>query len=188
MNIWFTADTHFDHTNILKYCNRPFKDTEHMNERLIKNWNARVKKEDTVYHLGDFCFKERGERNAQYWEDQLNGKIIVVKGNHDSHNTVKTVLTAALIEIGGKQIMLQHHPVWTPHEVPDFCQMVFCGHVHNKWKFQHITYPPMEGVKEWLTRIPMVNVGVDVWNFMPVDINEIMKEYHRWKNEDDKEG
>jgi len=58
MNQWFSADDHFGHGNIIKYCNRPFKDSNDMNSSLIRNWNQRVKPEDTVFHVGDFCFQE----------------------------------------------------------------------------------------------------------------------------------
>ena len=37
--VFFTSDTHFNHTNIIRFCSRPFKDVEHMNETLIANWN-----------------------------------------------------------------------------------------------------------------------------------------------------
>lgn len=53
-DIWFTSDTHFGHANIIKYCNRPYKDTEEMNADLIKRWNSTVGKDDLVWHLGDF--------------------------------------------------------------------------------------------------------------------------------------
>ena len=53
--IWFTSDLHFNHLNILKYepKSRPFENVAEMNEALIKNWNDRVKPEDTVFVLGD---------------------------------------------------------------------------------------------------------------------------------------
>ena len=54
---WFTADLHLGHFNIIKYTGRPFKSLKEMNETLIRNWNARVKPEDTVFNVGDFCFK-----------------------------------------------------------------------------------------------------------------------------------
>ena len=51
--VFFTSDTHFGHNNIIKYSGRPFKDANHMDEMLIKNWNATVSENDEVYHLGD---------------------------------------------------------------------------------------------------------------------------------------
>ncbi len=52
---FFTSDTHFNHANIIRFCNRPFKDVEQMNEVMIANWNNVIGKDDTVFHLGDFC-------------------------------------------------------------------------------------------------------------------------------------
>ena len=53
--IFFTADTHWGHRNIIRYCQRPFADVEEMNEALITNWNSTVGKDDIVFHLGDFA-------------------------------------------------------------------------------------------------------------------------------------
>ena len=69
--IFFISDTHFGHTNIIKYCNRPFNNTDEMDTALIKNWNAKVPKDGIVYHLGDFAWG-----SINYWEkirEQLNG-------------------------------------------------------------------------------------------------------------------
>ena len=41
---FFVSDTHFNHTNIIKYCNRPFNNADEMDAALIKNWNAKVPK------------------------------------------------------------------------------------------------------------------------------------------------
>ncbi|MBL8880695.1 MAG: hypothetical protein JNG88_16400 [Phycisphaerales bacterium] len=55
--IWFTADTHFGHANIIKHCRRPFASVEEMDETLLRNINARVGRSDTLYHLGDFALR-----------------------------------------------------------------------------------------------------------------------------------
>jgi len=76
----FSADCHFHHAStITDFVFRPFKDVNHMDESLMRNWNSRVKAVDEVFHLGDFCFKG----NAKIWEDQLSGKILHIRGNHD---------------------------------------------------------------------------------------------------------
>lgn len=43
MTYWYTADLHIGHTNIIRYCNRPFSSVEEMNERLLQNLHAEVK-------------------------------------------------------------------------------------------------------------------------------------------------
>jgi len=39
MNYWWTSDYHFSHTNIIRYCNRPFETAEEMNEVIIRGRN-----------------------------------------------------------------------------------------------------------------------------------------------------
>ena len=76
MAIFFTADTHFGHKNIIRYCNRPFETAHEMNETLIANWNKVVHQTDTVYHLGDVAVL-RPEKTRDVL-DRLNGKFILL--------------------------------------------------------------------------------------------------------------
>ena len=86
MKVFFTSDTHFHHQNILhKYCperGKRWKSVEEMNQGLIDLWNSRVDKNDIVYHLGDFTLTTRVELIDPILE-QLNGRIRLVRGNHD---------------------------------------------------------------------------------------------------------
>jgi calcineurin-like phosphoesterase family protein len=54
-DIWFTTDFHFGHSNIIRYCNRPFRDVVEMDQTILERLNASVKLHDTLYFLGDFC-------------------------------------------------------------------------------------------------------------------------------------
>ena len=81
---FFTSDTHFNHANIIRFCNRPFKDVTQMNETLIANWNSVIDKDDTVFHLGDFCLGGAAEWTQVL--NRLNGKIYLIMGNHDLKN------------------------------------------------------------------------------------------------------
>ena len=95
MTIWFTSDTHYYHYNIIGFCGRDigygpghvpgFMDRHEacsqMNELLIKNYNAVVKPDDEVYHLGDFAFC--GNQKANEILERLNGKKYLILGNHD---------------------------------------------------------------------------------------------------------
>jgi calcineurin-like phosphoesterase family protein len=167
MDYFVTSDTHFGHANIIRYCNRPFRDVEHMNEVLIRNWNQRIKPDDIVYHLGDFCFKNtsnaeaRGEgqnKNFRHYWDQLNGIKFLVEGNHDQNNTARTRVRSIQIYYGGFDFGLVHDP----RDVNASSKLWITGHVHNNWPR--------------LTRgeVTIVNACVDVWNFRPVKLQEIV--------------
>jgi calcineurin-like phosphoesterase family protein len=79
--LFFTSDTHWGHENILRYCNRPFKNVQEMNQALIDNWNSVVNKDDIVIHCGDFAWGDPRDYNNII--AQLHGTIILIKGNHD---------------------------------------------------------------------------------------------------------
>ena len=84
IKIFFIADTHFNHNKIIEYENRPFKNVEEMNEKLIENWNSVVGRIDKVFVLGDFGFY-----NSKEILDRLKGFKILIMGNHDRHKSVK---------------------------------------------------------------------------------------------------
>lgn len=143
-----------------------------MDKSLIRNHNQRVKPDDIVYFLGDFCFRnssggKKGEgalHKAKYYLKQLNGRFVFLAGNHDGNNSLKTLQFAGLIHFGGMEIWMVHNP-------KDFnkrFKINFVGHVHGLWTFKR-----QDGTD-------LINVGVDVHNFMPVTFNEIMNNYIKW--------
>lgn len=81
--LFFISDTHFFHKNIIKLCDRPFKDVDDMNNTIIHNWNNIIPKDGIVFHLGDFSY--RGDLKAiKQLIPKLNGKIHLIFGNHDN--------------------------------------------------------------------------------------------------------
>lgn len=114
---WITADTHFGHKNILKYCHRPFSSVEEMDEELIRRWNERVSSNDIIYHLGDLTLK----KDADEYLDRLNGKIRLVPGSHDYWlkrvNLQKYVGRLEILPVyktircEGKKLVLCHYPM-----------------------------------------------------------------------------
>lgn len=94
--VWFTSDLHFWHNNICKYCNRPYKSVEEMNEQIIKKWNCFIKEDDVVFLLGDIGFC--GIEKLRPLMSQLNGKIYLIQGNHDSDKVVAKLYEEGLIE------------------------------------------------------------------------------------------
>jgi calcineurin-like phosphoesterase family protein len=174
MKTFFTADYHLGHGNIIRYCSRPFKDLNEMNDTIIRNHNERVKPGDIVYFAGDFCFRnspggKQGEgiiHKADYYKKQLNGDMIFIKGNHDRNNSLKTNVEKVYIQYGGHKICIVHNPV----HADSTTELNFVGHVHEKWKFRHLS-----------TTSYMINIGVDVWRFKPITFEEIMREFKHWR-------
>ena len=138
--VFFESDTHFGHVNILEFCNRPYKNVEEMNHCLIDNWNKKVPADGLVFHLGDFAWG-----GYPFWKnirDQLNGKIILIKGNHDEKNLTTTgaqelfehVAYQMKIRVEGRAIYLNHNPFLcyggTYRDPKGLVYQAF-GHVHS---------------------------------------------------------
>ena len=133
-NVWFTSDTHFNHANIIKYCNRPFASVEEMNEKLIENWNSVVRKDDLTWCLGDFCLGPDQKKHIPELVSKLNGRINLVLGNHD-HNSVKFYYDAGFNRVYDRKVIindfviLTHAPLMFLNDNTSFFQVF--GHVHD---------------------------------------------------------
>lgn len=129
MRTFIISDTHFNHKNIIKYCNRPFKDVKEMNRVIIANWNKVATKDDMIFHLGDFALGDKSY--IKQLVNQLNGKIVLIKGNHDySTDFIKSlgfhdVHNSLLIG----NVLLTHKP--RPEYQLDNNVVNFHGHIHN---------------------------------------------------------
>lgn len=154
--IYFTADPHFQHKNIIRYAGRPFNSTYEMEETIIHNWNKTVHPQDTVYCIGDFIFGT--EKEKEEFISRLNGTIVFIWGNHDRN----VYLTEGYIHFRNEVILLTHFPKIRT-DVRSDTSIIACGHVHEKWKYR------------LFNNIPMINVGVDVWNFTPISIATLIK-------------
>jgi calcineurin-like phosphoesterase family protein len=164
-NTFFTSDTHWKHTNIMRYSNRPFNTVEEMNEALIENWNKTVGPRDTVYHLGDFCFGNKSD--VEEILKRLNGHVYWCYGNHDSKKGGKAAIRAEGFtwkgnykeaKMDGIRIMMAHyaHLVWNKsHHGTWF----LCGHSHGELRF---TLPDNVELAELRLPVLQLDVGVDV--------------------------
>jgi calcineurin-like phosphoesterase family protein len=79
--VFFTSDTHFHHAKVVTYNGRPFSDVNHMNEEMIRLWNETVPVDGHVFHLGDFSLGT--PQKTKEVLERLNGKIYLLKGNHE---------------------------------------------------------------------------------------------------------
>lgn len=179
VKIFFTSDTHFGHKNILNFCERPFKDTDEMDETIIANWNNKVGKNDIVFHLGDFAFATN--KRWQELRYRLNGKIYLILGNHDitrwpgdyTMQLFDRVENQMMLKIDNKyKVYLNHFPFLCYDGVyrnPQDCTIQLHGHVHERIGD---TGKDKDRLKY---RFPyQYDVGVDNNNFTPVSWEEIL--------------
>ena len=169
--VWLTSDKHHGHNAEFLFKDRGVNSLCDMDRVLIKNHNERISSEDTVIHLGDFCFTGGKNRQLKYheWEDLLQGKIVYILGNHDKSNKIKGALNTATYQFEGFNIFMRHIPPETEEDIPNNIDIFVCGHVHTQWKSKWMK----KGDKD----VFIVNVGVDVWNLRPVRIDEVTKYY-----------
>ena len=143
-NIWVISDTHFNHTNIIKYCDRPFDDAKHMDDYLVTFWNETVKDGDKVYHLGDVYFGGNNE-DPQYIDSllsKLKGQKRLILGNHDNGKDQKLHRAFKKIEVWRMfpefGLLLTHVPVhesslWRGEERAEGTKKLLNihGHIHQ---------------------------------------------------------
>ena len=98
MTIYFTSDLHHSHKNIVDFTNRSVATTkEQHNEWLVNIWNSTVQKNDLVYHLGDLSFATKYSEISEFVSG-LNGRIVLLKGNHDREGNLQSLKDDNLIE------------------------------------------------------------------------------------------
>ena len=163
MNIWFTADTHFGHTNILKFDPRPFDSIEEHDEALIENWNSVVKAGDTVWHLGDFNF--RSVKTTEWYRRQLNGNINLLRGNHDDKDAWKNLSSKNLFASTNEAAYIRwdHQKIYMLHYG---CRVWRASH-HGTWHLYGHSHGDLPSMGK------SMDVGVMCHNYRPVSFDEI---------------
>lgn len=177
------ADPHFDHPAIIRHCHRPWlqdgdiitsgKDkgqwvsdeiaelrTKEMNADLVANWNATVpSKGAVIYIIGDFAWK-----NHRKWINALNGKKIIILGNHDKMSQLtlsqfSEVHQFLMRKICGRQFVMFHYPMKTWASM-HWGAIHLYGHCHGRMPENDFTR--------------CCDVGVDVWGYKPIHIDQII--------------
>ena len=191
---FYIADCHFSHTNVIRFDKRPFNSVEEMDKKMIQNWNSVVCNDDTVYILGDFCW---GTENR--WIEilsQLNGKKVLIRGNHDLktmsqqlRNMFQDIKDYKEIKDNGKRVLLSHYPMPFYRGTYNSSIVHLFGHVHITLENDF-----MEHLREHIDRNDdrgsskhrgqFYNVGAMMpWiNFIPRTLDEIIVNYISYKN------
>jgi calcineurin-like phosphoesterase family protein len=222
---WHTADLHFNHPNIARYCNRPalkswmltatgqwaspdaaYECAEKMNAALIRATNARVGPTDTVVHYGDFSCRggEHGVRGLHTPPaeiiKQLNGRWVLITGNHDKNNGVHTVCDFVVMKLSTYTVGGQHKPLFDYEAYAAYQLLTPEAKAANPWFVpEHVAARETLHAKyclaqchfiicghvhnSWQTKkiagIWHVNVGVDANNGHPLNDVEVLGLYHK---------
>ena len=164
---WFTSDTHFCHENIIRLQNRPFETVADMDDRLIDNINRVVRRNDTLYHLGDFAFGPV-ERGMKIRNRIKCDNVFLIYGNHDEKNRAFKEFRRSfgkhnchdIMEIrrDGRLLVMCHYPMLYHHHWDKGAWMLH-GHMHG----EGMVHP----------ELPVFDVGVDIWNFEPLSYQDV---------------
>ena len=161
MNWFFTADEHYGHANIIRFCDRPFNNVDEMDEAIINKHNSVVGRKDTVVHVGDFTMHPNKWEVHERWLARLNGSHIFVRGNHDKwipKGGNNRPFDSWEKKINDQWIIACHFPLRSWPRSFHGSWHVF-GHVHGRLD---------------KNRVPRaVDIGVDSWDFYPVLLEEI---------------
>jgi len=184
-NVFFSSDHHFSHRNIIKYskrlifCNDEEKEiilngseddkknlkisdesVKRMDEGLIERWNSVVKPNDTIYHLGDFCFN-----NFDNIFPRLNGKIIFIEGNHDKLSEEQKAKFAGYHKI--LETVIFHQRITMCH----YCMKVWNKSHAGSWHLWGHSHGSLPDDPNSLS----IDVGVDCHHYYPISFHQIQK-------------
>ena len=180
---YFISDLHFGHVNCLAFDNRPFNTIVEHDEYIIKAWNETVNIDDDVYILGDISWYNSTTTVAIF--KQLNGRLHLIKGNHDTNVLKNGELRKLFVEItdykelyidSTTSIVLCHYPI------PCFKNHYYgwyhlYGHVHTSFEWNM-----MENTKRQMTELydkpcKMFNVGamISYMNYTPRTLEQIIE-------------
>lgn len=189
---YYISDTHFRHERMAMWERTmaerrgesyPFADEEERDTAIIARWNARVKSRDTVYILGDLSLSLSIESCADILAG-LNGKKILVLGNHDranlrglpylSRSGVTEVTSYLEISDQGHPLILSHYPIlfWNGQHRG---HILLYGHVHNAPEWDLFRNALAAARKEEPDIAPAYNVGAVVQDFTPRTIEELIE-------------
>ena len=174
--IYYISDTHFRDQSIFDKCKRPFKSLQEMEETIVQNWNTKINDDDVVYVLGDLVKDD--DASAIQIFNKLKGHKHLIVGNHDNQ-LLEVIKNSSLFETIGfidlildknRKVCVCHYPLMDWMEFNRQGVLVY-GHIHNKTAMNGNAYKLM---KEFYETLPAYNCGVDVCNFEPKTLEELI--------------
>jgi len=180
MKNWITSDCHFGHSNIIKYCNRPFKNVKENDDTILNNINSLVSNpNDHLYILGDFCFGD-----PYHYIQKINCKNLhFVIGSHDKKmwrcKQYFIEFKDKIITTLNNHIFVMTHCCHLTWEKSHWGSIHLYGHSHGR--LGRVDDPEVPenkyrtAINLILSRAKSMDVGVDTNNFKPYSIEEIIE-------------
>lgn len=175
---WLISDTHFGHHNVYKFTDsrtgeriRLWADNADDGDQIMRDeWNAKIRPNDKVYHLGDVAIPRRGLKMM----DGLNGRKVLLRGNHDIFKMKDYV--PYFDDILGTHkiadIVMSHYPIHR-ESIPPWCKGIIHGHTHsNLVRLPDDTVDPL-----------YENVSIELTNQGPIEFEEVRARFAEISNE-----
>ena len=159
--IWFSADFHLSHKNIIKYCNRPFQDVEVMDNTILGNLRTKLKSDDILYYLGDLTFYETTA--LDFFKMFKDIKIHYIIGNHDNKKVLDIVEAHCESVSRLKDITIEGQDITLCH----YAMRVWNNSHFNSWQLYGHSHAVLEPIGK------QYDVGVDNTHFFPISFEEI---------------
>jgi calcineurin-like phosphoesterase family protein len=192
---WMTSDIHFGHANCIDYCSRPFTNVDEFKEKFIADWNKLVRPDDLAIFVGDIFFYHTKEQMKETLA-RMNGRKILVKGNHDFDHRImmnagfELSVDEMVMTIAGEKVTFSHYPFrmgkWLSRwvKLKAFTKKALrCGIETTPIYFEkyHHKRPVDNGQflihghthSKHKINGRAIHVGVDAWKYKPVNIQEI---------------
>jgi calcineurin-like phosphoesterase family protein len=182
--IFFTSDLHIGHRNVIRFSNRPFADVKEMNQAILDNINNAVAENDYLFMLGDIFWFNDSHAIKRFFNQVVCKNIYIIPGNHDDfkgyhrleEGYVKICRDITCLFLDKEydktiyELWLSHFPMMTwPHRENKRCYQLF-GHIHSGERRDKSMMD-----QDLPLHSNQFDVGVDNWNYKPVEINEFLK-------------
>ena len=117
--IWWTSDPHFRHNNVIRFCDRPFANTDEMDAKLVENYNKYVKEDDTLIFVGDISLNKKKNIRPILNSIKCKNKILI-HGNHDTKGALPRdcfvmVCNRMTVKVAGQVVVVSHYPFNLPN-------------------------------------------------------------------------
>lgn len=184
MKLFFTSDEHIGHENIIRYVNRPYRDTDEEMRDFIHRHNAKVRVDDHTWHLGDLFWRTFGAGPSIAYMRALNGTHSVVLGNHDELLEECPELRACFVEVIGSKMRPGSAAIHVPQMkkqkliLSHYAQRIWLDSHKGSWHLYGHSHA--EAAEHGLS----FDVGVDnpVCNFAPLSMDEVIVEMSKRKS------